>query len=118
MRNLETGQIMTQRLQKELDSLLTFSMKQLITEPIHILENTSICIDLIFTNHPPPPSYTREIWDYKKTKTDLINRSIENVDWSNMFMGKNAHEQVEIFKQAIINIFHNFIPNKTVLSDD
>ena len=36
-----------------LNSLLTsFSMKQLITEPAHILENTSSCIDLIFTNQP------------------------------------------------------------------
>ena len=53
MPNLETGQIMIQQLQKELDSLLTsFSMKQLITEPTHILENTSSCIDLIFTNQP------------------------------------------------------------------
>ena len=37
----------------QLDSLLTsFSMKQLITEPAHTLENTSSCIDLICTNQP------------------------------------------------------------------
>ena len=37
----------------QLDSLLTsFSMKQLITEPTHLLENTSNCIDLIFTYQP------------------------------------------------------------------
>ena len=34
----------------QLDSLLTlFSIRQFVTEPIHILENVSSCIDLIFT---------------------------------------------------------------------
>ena len=38
---------------EQLDSLLTsFSMKQLITEPTHTLENASSCIYLIFTNQP------------------------------------------------------------------
>ena len=38
------------------------------------------------------PPYNREIWDYNKAETDLINRSIENDDWSNLFLGKNVHE--------------------------
>lgn len=62
--------------------------------------------------------YTREIGDYKKAETDLINRSIENIDCSNLFLGRNVHEQVKIFIQAIINIYHNFIPSKTALYDD
>ena len=28
------------------------------------------------------------------------------------------HEQVELFSKTLINIFHNFIPNKTILCDD
>ena len=119
-------------------------MKQLITEPTHILENTSSCIGLIFTNQPNivldsgvhsslhpkfhyqiiysklylnylfyPPPYTRD-----KAETDLINHSIENVDTSNFFLGKNVHEQVEIFNHTMLNIFHNFIPNKTISCDD
>ena len=70
-----------------------YEMKQLIAEPTHVLENSSSCIDLIFTNqpnlimdagvHPPlhlkchhqvicakinlqieyPPPYTRKVWD-------------------------------------------------------
>ena len=43
---------------------------------------------------------------------DLINWSIKNVDWTNLFLGKNVPKQVEIFNEGIINIFHNFIPNK------
>ena len=76
-------------------------MKQVITEPTHILENSSSCIDLIFSNQPNlitdsgmhpklhskcnhqiiysklnskieyPPPYTREIWDYNRSETDV-----------------------------------------------
>ena len=37
----------------QLDYLtLLYDMKQVITEPTHILENSSSCIDLIFSNRP------------------------------------------------------------------
>ena len=65
--------------------------------------------------HPPN---TREIWDYNKAETDLIHRSIENIDCSYLLLGKNVQEQVKKFNQTIINIFHNFIPSKTTLYDD
>ena len=85
-------------------------MQQLIAEPIHVLENSLGCIDLIFTNQPNlimyaavhpllqfkcfhqvvyakinwqiqyPPPYTREVWDYSKAQVDLINKTIENFD--------------------------------------
>ena len=75
---------------------------QVINEPTHILENSSSCIDLIFTSqlnlitesgvHPSlhpnchhqviytkfnlkvyyPPPYEREVWHYKEADTDLI----------------------------------------------
>ena len=75
---------------------------QVINEPTHILENSSSCIDLIFTSQPNlniesgvhpllhpnchhqviyvkfnvkvhyPPPYEREVWHYKETDTDLI----------------------------------------------
>ena len=123
-------------------------MKQVITEPTHILENSSSCIDLIFSNQPNlimdsgvhptlhskchhqiiyaklnlkieyPPPYTRKIWNYSRSETDLINRSIESFDWSKLFSGKNVHEQVELFNKTLLNIFHNFIPNKIIVCDD
>ena len=58
-----------------------------------------------------------KIWDYKKARTDLINRFIENVDWSNLLLGKNVDELIEIFSQTILNIFDNFISNQTILRD-
>ena len=122
-----------------------YGMKQVITEPTHILENCSCCKDLIFSNQPNlitdsgvhptlhskchqqiiysklnlqiayPPPYTRKIWYYNRSETDLINRSIESVDWSKFFSGKNVHEQVELFNKTLLNIFHNFIPNKIIV---
>ena len=64
------------------------------------------------------PPYTHKIWKYNRSETDLINRSIESFDWSKLFSGKNVHEQVELFNKTLLNIFHNFIPNKIILCDD
>ena len=133
----------------QLESLTSlYGMKQLIAEPTHVLENSSSCIDLIFTNqsnlimdagvHPSlhskchhqviyaklnlqieyPPPYTREIWDYGKAQFDLINKAIENFDWNKLFSGQDIHDQVNLFNATILNIFRNFIPNKVILCDD
>ena len=77
-----------------------YGMKQVITEPAHILESFYSCIDLIFTNQQSivmdsgvhlslhekcyhqiiysklnlrieyPPPYIRKIWDYNRSETD------------------------------------------------
>ena len=83
----------------QLDYLTSlYGMKQVITEPTHILENSSSCIDLIFSNRPNlitdsgvhptlhskchrqtiysklnlkiqyPPPYTRKIWNYSRSE--------------------------------------------------
>ena len=87
-------------------------MKQVITEPTHILESYASCIDLIFTNQANivtdsgvhlslhekfhhqiiysklnlkikyPPPYIHKIWDYNRSETDSINRSVEIFYWS------------------------------------
>ena len=125
-----------------------FGRKQLISDPTHILQHSSSCVDLIFVNqsnlvidsgiHPSlhqnyhhqiifcklnlkieyPPPYAREVWDYGKAQTDLINRAIDQFDWINLFLDKNINEQVILFNRTILNIFHNFIPNKIILCDD
>ena len=125
-----------------------FGMKQLISDPTHILQHSSVCIDLNFVNQPNlvihsgihpslhqnchhqiifcklnlkteyPPPYARQVWDYGKAQTDLINRAIDQFDWANFFLDKNINEQVIIFNRTILNIFHNFIQNKIILCDD
>ena len=132
----------------QLDSITSlYGMKQLISEPTHILQQSSSCIDLIFTNQPNivmdsgvdsslhskchhqiiysklnlkieySPPYICKIWNYNRAETDLINRTIENCDWPSLFLGKNVHQQVEIFNKTLLNIFHNYIPSKFILCD-
>ena len=116
-----------------------YGMKQVLTEPTYILENSSSCLDFICSNQPNlitdsgvhptlhskcyhqiicsklklkieyPPTCTRNIWDYNRSETDLINRPIESFDWSELFSGNNIHEQIELFNKTLLNIFHNFI---------
>ena len=80
-----------------------YGMKQLISVPTHILQQSSSCIDLIFTNQPNtvmdsgvdsflhpkchhqiiyskpnlkmeyPSPYSRKVWGYNRAETDLIN---------------------------------------------
>ena len=65
-----------------------------------------------------PPLYERLIWDYKNADIPSVNRAIEIFDWGNSFKGTNVHEQVHFFNQTILNIFHSYIPNKTILCND
>ena len=65
-----------------------------------------------------PQPYTREVWDYGKAQTDLINRAIDQFDWVNLFLDTNINEKVILVNRTILNIFHNFIPNKMILCDD
>ena len=122
----------------QLDYLTSlYCMKQVTTEPTHILENFSSYIGCIFSNQPNlimdsgvhptlhskchhqiiysklnlkikyPPPYTRKVWNYSRSETDLINHSIESFDWSKLFSGKNVYEQVELFNKTLLDIFHN-----------
>ena len=40
------------------------------------------------------------------------------INWEAMFANKSVHDQVSIFNKTLINVFLNFIPNKTVVFDD
>ena len=133
----------------QVDSLTTsYGLSQIISDPTHILPNSSSCIGLIFTNQPNlvtesgvhpsfhpkchhqivfanlnlkeeyPPLYECLIWDYKYADIPSINRAIDIFDWGNSFEGKNVHEQIHIFNKTILNTFHNYIPNKTILCND
>ena len=132
-----------------IESLTTMhGLQQLISDPTHLLPNSSSCIDLIFTDQPNlavnsgvhpslhvkchhqiihckfnlmivyPPPYERLVWDYKRANTDAIISSINQVDWEFLFFNKNVHQQVYIFNKTLMNIFSNFIPNKYVTFND
>ena len=95
---------------------------QIINAPTHILENSSSCIDFIFTSQPDlitksgvhpsllpnchhqviyakvyyPPPYEREVWHYKEADTALIRRSIEIFNWDRAFKNSNVNDMVDI----------------------
>ena len=125
-----------------------FGLKQLISEPTHLLPNSTSCIDLIFTNHPNlvvdcgvhpslhtnchhqivfaeinlkvffPPPYERQIWHYKRADIFSIHAAINNFDWEMAFSNLDVENQVELFNTIILNIMSNFIPNESITIND
>ena len=65
-----------------------------------------------------PPTYVRDVGNYGKVRTSLIYHALDQFYWLNLFLDKNINEQVILFNRTILNIFHNFIPNKIILCDD
>ena len=125
-----------------------FGLHQIINEPTHILENSSSCIDLIFTSQPNlsvesgtlpslhpnchhqivyaifnleviyPPPNTREVWHYQDSDVELIRRSLNGFDWDRAFANKHVDEKVEIFNKTVFNVLSNFIPHEVIVCDD
>ena len=65
-------------------------------------------------NVPLPPPYIREVWDYKNAKVENIQQSVSGIDWNFIFQGKTVHQKVNILNESLLNVFHNFIPNKKI----
>ena len=133
----------------QIDSVTsTHGLEQLISEPTHVLSNSSSFIDLIFTNQPNlvvdsgthpsfhpnchhqiihckinllveyPPPYQRHAWNYAKADKDAILSALENVDWDRLFAKKTVHQQVNLLNDIILSVFTNFVPNKVITCDD
>ena len=122
-----------------------FGLQQLIKEPTQILENSSSCIDLVFTSHPSlvmesgihpslhwgchhqityakfnlqidyPSPYEREIWHYQKANTDQIRKAIEQFSWDSSFKNLEVNEMVFLFNKTIKNILSNYIPHEIII---
>ena len=123
----------------QIDSISTYhSFQQIISDPTHLLPNSSSCIDLIFTDqtnmvvdsgvHPSlhqnchhqivyskfnlkieyPPPYERRFWNYSKANEECIRKSVENIVWERLLSNKTVHEQVILFNEFLLNIFDNF----------
>ena len=85
-----------------------FGLQQIIKEPTHILDNSSSCIDLIFTSQPNltiesgvyPSLHPnchhqvvyakfnlkiyypyREVWHYKDANIEIIRKAIDGFNW-------------------------------------
>ena len=121
---------------------------QVISDPTHILECSSSCIDLIFTSQPNlvmnsgvhsslhpnchhkiihskfnlkifyPPPYERVVWHYQDANNDLIQQSISQFNWERAFSNKGVNKQISIFNETILNITKNFITHETKIFHD
>ena len=118
--------------------------KQVISDPTHILESSSSCIDLIFTSQPNlvmnsgvhsslhhnchhqiihakifyPLPYERVVWHYQDANNDLIHRFTSQFNWERAFSNKGVNKQISIFNETILNIMTNFIPHETKIFND
>ena len=63
----------------------------------------------IFYPHP----YKCLVWDYRNANVEAINPVIESFNWKKAFDDNDIHAQVSLFNEALLNIFSNFIPNRT-----
>ena len=125
-----------------------YGLNQLITTPTHLLQNSAACLDLIFTNQPQllmesgvhislssmrhheivfakpnlkvkyPPFCERVFWNYSKADRSSINRAINAIDWEDVFANKTVESQVPELNDQFLNIYSNYIPNKTIFCDD
>ena len=65
-----------------------------------------------------PPLHEWLVWDYKKTKTQFLNRTTKTFNWEKLLENKNVNERLYLFDKTMLNIFHNFIPNKNIICND
>ena len=65
-----------------------------------------------------PSLYERLVWSYKNINTQLLNRTIKTFNWEKLLENKNVNEQLYLFNETMLNIFHNFIPNKNIICND
>ena len=142
------GILMTALTLKVRKLTLTYS-HQIITKPTHPLNNSSFCIDLIFTTQSNlvmesgvhsslhadchhqlpsvkfnliffyPPPYEWEVWHYKLTNSDCIQRAIKNFDWEKAFLNVDVNKKVWVtYCETMVNFICNFIRHETVTCDD
>ena len=50
---------------------------------------------------------------YHNGNVKAINSAIESFNWEKAFNGKDIHTQVVLFNETLLNIFSNFVPNRT-----
>ena len=65
-----------------------------------------------------PPPYECVFWDYSRADKASINQAINAIDWEEILVHKTVESQVYELSNLLLNIYSNYIPNKTVLCDD
>ena len=120
---------------------------QIMDKQTHAANSSMSCIDLVFCTNlnviskhgvdviifdkchhdiiygkinirvPLPPTYVREVWDYRKANVDNIKKAISNFNWNKAFENLAIDEKVALLNQTLLNIFRNYILNKKIKYD-
>ena len=61
---------------------------------------------------PFPPVYIHEVWNYSQANVENIKYAISNFNWSKVFEDLFVDGKVKHLKETLLNIFHNYAPNK------
>ena len=69
---------------------------------------------LISANVSLPPSYSREVWDYKNANVEEIQKPTSLFNWEKAFENLSIDEKVGLLNNILLNLFRNFILNKIV----
>ena len=69
---------------------------------------------LISANISLPPSYSREVWDYKNANVEEIQKPTSLFNWEKAFENLSIDEKVGLLNNILLNLFRNFILNKIV----
>ena len=64
-----------------------------------------------------PPPYERVFWDYSRADKVSTNKAINAIDWEELCANKPVEFQVSKLNNLLLNIYSNYIPNKSVLCD-
>ena len=64
------------------------------------------------------PLYDRVFWDYSRADKVSINQAINAIDWEKRFPNKPVESWVSEMHNLLLNIYSNYLYNKTVLCDD
>ena len=117
-----------------------FGYSRIINQPIHKTKESCSFIDLIFTTSsnlisntgvklslfkkchrsliygvidfeaPLPPSYLREVWDYKNAISSYTQSAVSNTDWEFLFKGADVNKKVDILNECLKTCSINLFP--------
>ena len=94
----------------QLDALSSFHcLHQLIKKATHIMENSTSCIDLIFTNQP---NLVIDSGVHPSLHTNCHHQILY------CKLNLNIKFPPQKFNKFIVSIFSNFVPNRLVTCDD
>ena len=65
---------------------------------------------------PPPPPYSRKVWQFDRANSPLIAKAISQFPWHERLnqILDSPSLQVRLLNETILNIMSTFVPNKTI----